>query len=41
MPNEKPALREKRGLFLDSLEPYGEGHTTGFRPKLCYSMIAV
>ena len=27
---EKPAPREKRGLFLDSLEPYGEGHTTGF-----------
>ena len=32
--NEKPAPREKRGLFLDSLEPYGEGHTTGSMPKL-------
>ena len=32
--SEKPAPREKRGLFLDSLEPYGEGHTTGSMPKL-------
>jgi hypothetical protein len=32
--NEKPASREKRGLFLDSPGPYGEGHTMGPGPKL-------
>jgi hypothetical protein len=32
--NEKPASREKRGLFLDSLGSYGEGHATDPMPKL-------
>jgi hypothetical protein len=32
--NERPAPREKRGPFLDSLGPYGEGHTTDPVPKL-------